>query len=163
MTISLVVAMAQNRVIGVNNDLPWHIPADLKRFRTLTTGKPVVMGRKTFESILSRNKKPLPDRPNIVISRSGYSYPGVEVYSDLKTAFEETAAKYPDQEIMCIGGDAIFKQTLPIADRIYLTVIEKDFEGDAWFPALDLAEWKITDEEKFSDPVDFKFQTLERI
>lgn len=160
--ISLIVAMAQNRVIGVNNDLPWHIPADLKRFKTLTVGKPVIMGRKTFESISARLGKPLPDRPNIVISRSGFHKDDVESYDDLNTAIEETEQKYPDQEIMIIGGAQIFEQSLPAADRLYLTVIEKNYDGDAWFPEIAINEWHVTEEEKFGEPLPYKNLILDR-
>ena len=161
--ISLIVAMAQNRVIGIKNDLPWHLPADLKRFKTLTTGKPVIMGRKTFESIFERIKKPLPDRPNIVISRSGFSHDGVEVYDDLKEALKTTAKNYPGQEIMVTGGASIYEQALPFADRLYLTIIEKDFDGDAWFPEIDKDDWKVVEEESVSDPLHYKNVTLDRI
>lgn len=161
--ISLIVAMAQNHVIGVNNDLPWHIPADLKRFKSLTVGKPVIMGRKTFESIFARLGKPLPDRPNIVISRSGFQKDGVESYSDLNTAIEKTKQKYPDQEIMIIGGAQIFEQSLPFADRLYLTVIEKNYDGDAWFPEINPKEWSVSAEEKFSEPEQYKNVTLDRV
>lgn len=161
--ISLVVAMAENRVIGIHNDLPWHIPADLKRFKALTVGKPVIMGRKTFESIFARLKKPLPDRPNIVISRSGFQAHSIEVYNDLETAFNATAERYPGQEIMVIGGASIYEQALPFADRIYQTVIESDYEGDAWFAELNPQEWRVSEEESFTDPLPYKNLTLERI
>ena len=163
MTVSLIVAMAQNRVIGIKNDLPWHIPADLKRFKALTVGKPVIMGRKTFDSIYDRLKKLLPDRPNIVISRSGFTHDGVETYPDLQTAINETIAKYPDQEIMVIGGASIYEQILPFADKLYLTMIEKDYDGDAWFPELPMEEWKTTSEEKHDGEPPYVFLTLERV
>lgn len=162
--ISLVVAMAQNRVIGVKNDLPWHIPADLKRFKALTVGKPVIMGRKTFDSIFDRIKKPLPDRPNIVVSRSGFSHPGVDVYPDLETAINETIAKYSsEEEIMVIGGASIYEQILPFAQRIYLTMIEKDYEGDAWFTELEMEDWKTVEEEHHEGEPPYVFLTLERV
>ena len=160
--ISLVVAMAQNRVIGVKNDLPWHIPADLKRFKALTVGKPVIMGRKTFESIFDRIKKPLPDRPNIVVSRTGFAHDGVDCYPDLETAIHTSKEKYPTQEIMVIGGASIYEQIMPFADRIYLTIIEKDYDGDAWFPELMMEDWKTTSEEKHDGEPPFVFLTLDR-
>lgn len=163
MTISLIVAMAQNRVIGVKNDLPWHIPADLKRFKSLTVGKPVIMGRKTFDSIYDRLKKPLPDRPNIVISRSGFTHPDVDTYPDLQTAINETKLKYPEQEIMVIGGASIYEQILPFADKLYLTMIERNYDGDAWFPELPMDEWKITEEEKHDGEPPYVFLTLKRV
>ena len=163
MTISLVVAMAQNRVIGVKNDLPWYIPADLKRFKAITVGKPVIMGRKTFDSIYDRIKKPLPDRPNIVVSRTGFNHEGVDSYADLQTAISESRVKYPDTEIMIIGGASIYEQILPFADKLYLTMIEKDFEGDAWFPEVLMEEWKTTSEEKHEGDPSYVFLTLERV
>lgn len=162
MTISLVVAMAQNRVIGVKNDLPWHIPADLKRFKALTVGHPVIMGRKTFESIYDRIKKPLPDRPNIVISKSGFAHDSVDVYPDLQTAINSTKIKYPNQEIMVIGGASIYEQILPFADKIHLTLIEKDYDGDAFFPELPMEDWKETAEEKHDGEPPYVFLTLNR-
>lgn len=161
--VSLIVACAQNRVIGVKNDLPWHIPADLKRFKELTLGKPVIMGRKTFESIYQRIKKPLPDRTNIVISQSGFEYDGIAVYSDPLTALEKTRKDFPGEEIMVIGGASIYEQTLGYSDRLYLTIIEKDFEGDAWFPEINPEEWQVTEEEKFNDPLPYKDLTLQRL
>ncbi len=163
MAISLFVAMAQNRVIGVKNDLPWYIPADLKRFKALTVGKPVIMGRKTFDSIYDRIKKPLPDRPNIVVSKSGFAHEGVDTYPDLQTAVNESKTKYPDTEIMVIGGASIYEQILPFADKIYLTLIEKDYDGDAWFPELSMEEWKTIYEEKQEGDPSYVFLTLERI
>lgn len=160
MTISLIVAMAQNRVIGIKNDLPWHIPADLKHFKDLTRGKPVIMGRKTFDSIFDRIKKPLPDRPNIVISRSGFSHEGVEVYADLNKAIEDTREKYLDQEIMIIGGASIYEQALPLADKLYLTVVEQDYEGDAWFPEIDSAQWYESETEPHDATPSYRFITL---
>ena len=160
--ICIVVAMAQNGVIGINNDLPWHIPADLKRFKALTVGKPVIMGRKTFDSIFARLKKPLPDRPNIVISRSGFSHDGVTVFADVKTALKEIAQKYPDDEIMVIGGASIYEQTLPLTDKLYLTVIEKDYDGDAYFPDINPNEWTLVQEQEETDPVPYAFRTFLR-
>ena len=125
-SLAFVVAMARNRVIGADNDLPWHLPEDLKRFKALTMGKPVVMGRKTFQSIEARLKRPLPGRPNIVISAAGFSYPGVDVYSDIETALTETRHEFPESDIMIIGGASIFEQALPLVDRIYLTIIDQD-------------------------------------
>ena len=136
--------------------------ADLKRFKALTVGKPVIMGRKTFESIFDRIKKPLPDRPNIVISRSGFQHESVDVYADLKRAIDETAKKYPDQEIMVIGGASIYKQSLHFADRLYLTVIEKDYDGDAWFPEIDQNDWKVIEEEKHEGDPAYSFLTFQR-
>lgn len=163
MTISLIVACAQNLVIGVRNDLPWHIPADLKRFRALTVGKPVIMGRKTFDSIYDRLKNPLPDRPNIVVSRSGFRHDGVEVYVDPETAIHETKIRYSGQEIMVIGGASIYQQSLAFADKIYLTLIDKAYDGDAFFPHTEPEDWKIIAEEDHAGDPSYAFLTLERV
>lgn len=136
--ISLVVAAARNNVIGKGNALPWDLPNDLKHFREVTAGHTVIMGRKTFESI----GRPLPKRRNIVITRQeGYQPEGVEVVDSLDAA---VAAVPPSDEVFVIGGGEIFKQALPIADRVYLTRVEADIEGDAFFPELEPKEWRET-------------------
>ncbi len=139
MKLSIIVATARNGVIGKNNQLPWHLPQDLKYFREKTTGKPVIMGRKTFESI----GKPLPNRTNIVITRNqDWSREGVIVAHDLLSAvqiagsFHKTESQV-ELEVMIIGGAEIYKSALEIADRVYLTYIDRDVDGDAWFPSLD--------------------------
>jgi dihydrofolate reductase len=157
--LSLIVAMARNRIIGVENDLPWHIPADLQRFKAITLGKPVIMGRKTFQSIEARLKKPLPGRPNIVISANGFSYPGIDVFSDLETAISEARYEHPDTELMIIGGASIYEQALPLVDRMYLTIVDQDVKGDASFPSFDENAWTETALEKFDG---YSFRTLER-
>lgn len=132
--ISLIVAHDENRVIGYENKMPWHLPGELKYFKEQTMGKPVIMGRKTFESI----GKPLPGRRNIVISRNAaYQYDGIEVV----TSIEEALSLVSDvPEVMIIGGEQIFRMALPIADRLYITKIEHSFEGDTYFPTYD--EWQ---------------------
>ncbi|WKE66134.1 type 3 dihydrofolate reductase [Gallaecimonas kandeliae] len=128
MILSLVAAMANNRVIGRDNDMPWHLPADLKHFKAVTLGKPVVMGRRTFESI----GRPLPGRRNLVISRqSDFRPEGVEVFACLDEAL---AAVAEVEEVMVIGGGQIYQQALPRAKRLYLTFIDADIEGDTRFP-----------------------------
>lgn len=147
---SAVVAMAENRCIGDKNDLPWHIPADLKRFKSLTVGKPVIMGRKTFQSIVDRIGKPLPGRTNIVISRSGFEYEGVLVCHDLETALtraKKMAVRDSLDEIIIGGGAQIYEKALPYTDRVYLTVVHTNVEGDAFFPVLSKKMWKETDVE----------------
>lgn len=130
----LIVAMAKNRVIGRGNDLPWHIPEDLKRFKALTIGKPVIMGRKTFESILSRIKKPLPERHTIVLSRDfSFEHKDVTVCASIDAA-RDTAKNFATDEAMVAGGAQIYTQFLPHADRIYLTEVDLTPDGDAWFP-----------------------------
>jgi dihydrofolate reductase len=136
--ISIVVAIGNgrlhNRVLGKDNELLWHIPDDLKRFKELTLGHPVIMGRKTFESIVSYIHKPLPGRPNIVITRDvAWSHPDVYVAHTLAEAIE--IGKSLDQEEIFIGGGGqIYAQALPLVDKLYLTLIDDDKEGDSYFP-----------------------------
>ncbi|QLH42162.1 MAG: dihydrofolate reductase [Coxiellaceae bacterium] len=160
MNISIIVAMANNQVIGRNNQLPWHMPADLKHFKALTTGKPIIMGRKTYESI----GRPLPNRRNIVITRqTDWQAAGCEVVHSLQAALmlvKDCA------EVMIIGGGIIFQEALPIANRLYLTLIHHDFVGDAYFPALNSDEWHETDRidsaADDANPYAYSFITLER-
>ena len=129
--IGLVVAMAEDRVIGAGGRLPWHLPADLRHFRTLTLGKPIVMGRRTFESI----GRPLPGRTNIVVTRDPeLRRAGVWVALDLEAAL---AVARPLGEVMVIGGAAIYVRALPLCERIYLTEVHAKISGDTWFPAYD--------------------------
>lgn len=134
--VSLIVAMAKNRVIGVNNTLPWHMPADLKHFKSLTMGHHIVMGRKTHESI----GKPLPGRTSVVVTRNaGYSAPGVIVVNSLEQAL---AACGDDDEIFVIGGAELYRQAIKFANRIYLTEIDADISGDAHFTGFDSVSWQ---------------------
>jgi len=136
MKISIVVAMAANRVIGRDNQLPWHLPADLKHFKQLTLGKPVVMGRKTYASI----GRPLPERTNIVVTRDhDYGAPGCVVVHSLDEAL---AAAGDCAEVMVIGGAGIYRQVLPRTDTLYLTRVHAEFEGDTLFPELDATQWR---------------------
>lgn len=137
--ISLIAAMDRNRGIGRGNALPWHLPDDLKHFKRLTLGKPVVMGRKTFESLGCR---PLPGRPNWVVSRSGFQAEGVEVFASLEAALAQGRQRY--DEVMVIGGGQIYAQALDKADRLYLTRVETEIEGaDTWFPQWDREAWRL--------------------
>lgn len=141
--ISLIAALSENRVIGIKNHLPWNLPEDLKRFRTLTSGHPIIMGRKTFESI----GKPLPKRENIVITRDpAYAREGIRVASSLESAIEIARAGSP-QEIFVIGGAEIYRLALPLADRLYLTLVSGQFEGDAFFPDWSVHAWTETSRE----------------
>lgn len=134
--ISIVVAMDRNRLIGRGNALPWRLPADLAHFKAITLGKPVIMGRKTHESI----GRPLPGRHNIVITRNpDYAAPGCSVVTSVEAALA-AAGEVP--EVMLIGGAQLYAELLPRVQRIYLTRIEAVFEGDAWFPALADSEWR---------------------
>lgn len=139
MMISLIVAMDKNRLIGKENGLPWHLPADFKHFKEVTMGKPIIMGRKTFESI----GKPLPGRKNIVISRKGFSANGVTVVNSIEQALREVENA---EEVMIIGGASFYEQMIDKADRIYLTLVDAECEGDAWFPELDINDWDIISE-----------------
>ncbi|EKD91838.1 MAG: hypothetical protein ACD_29C00352G0007 [uncultured bacterium] len=142
MTISLIVAKTKNHVIGFESKMPWHLPADLKHFKIITMGKPIVMGRKTFESI----GKVLPGRRNIIISRQkDLKILHGEVFSSLDAVF---SALKSEKEIIIIGGAEIYKQALHFADRIYLTIIETELKGDAFFSDLNLSKWKLVSEEK---------------
>ena len=149
--ISIIVAVAQNGVIGCENRLIWHIREDLQRFKRLTTGHPVVMGRKTFESL----GRPLPKRTNVVITRQkGYAPQGVEVVHSL----EEAIDRFPvSEEIFIIGGAQIYRQAMPRADRLYLTEVYHDYEGDVCFPAWNREEWKRVSEERYECGAEFAY------
>lgn len=134
MRISLIVAMDRNRLIGAGNRLPWHLPADLAHFKRITLGKPIVMGRRTWESI----GRPLPGRHNIVVTRGQGEFPGATRVASPEAAI---AAAGEVDELMVIGGSQLYEAFLPLAERIYLTRVDAEFEGDAWFPELDPREW----------------------
>jgi len=160
MKISLIVAMAENRVIGRRGKLPWRIPEDMKHFRKLTMGKPIIMGRKTFEAIGAA----LPGRTNIVITRGpGIDHPNLIVAASVHGALS-LAENYGD-EVMIIGGGEIYAAALPLADRIYLTEVHENIEGDASFPPLDRSLWAGSgrqDFEKSGKIPAFSFVTLNR-
>ncbi|MDF9392358.1 MULTISPECIES: dihydrofolate reductase [Methylococcus] len=145
--ISIIVAMARNRVIGADNAMPWHLSADLKRFRTLTLGKPVLMGRKTHESI----GRILPGRQNIILTRSpDFSAPGCTIVHDLGELATVCAGT---PELMVIGGSALYEALLPRARRLYLTLIDHDYPGDTYFPEFAAADWReISREDVRNDP-----------
>lgn len=148
MNINLIVAIDERNGIGKNNLLPWHLPADLKHFKTITTGHPIIMGRKTFDSI----GKALPNRRNIVISRqSGLVIPGAELCSSLNDAIELCK---DEKDVFVIGGAQIFEQALPLANVLYLTIIHQDFDADVFFPVINMNEW--TEQEKILHEPDEK-------
>lgn len=158
--ISLIVAVSANNVIGADGDLPWHLSEDLKRFKAITMSKPMIMGRSTFESI----GRALPGRQSIVMSRrTDFVAEGCDVVSSAKEALE--AAGDVD-EVMVIGGGAVYKLFLPKADRIYLTRVKVEVDGDTFFPYIDMDEWYVTGAESFpiSDTrkIAFSFEILER-
>jgi dihydrofolate reductase len=158
---ALIVAMAENRCIGLNNKMPWHIPEDLRRFKALTMGHPVIMGRKTYESILGYLGKPLPGRTTLVVSRNGFqNLHEVPVFRDLETAIKY-GHKLAKSEAFVIGGAQIYGQALHLADIIYLTQVHKSVEGDAFFPVIDQNNWtEITREDHLDDTPPFSFITL---
>ena len=161
MKISIVVAMAANGVIGRDNHLPWHLPADLQHFKQTTMGKPILMGRKTFESI----GRPLPGRTNIVITRDeDYTAEGCVVVHSIEAAMQAAGAQ---EEIMVIGGAEFYRQVLPYTDTIYLTRIHADFAGDTFFPELVDSEWReverIDCEADASNPQRYSFVRLDRV
>lgn len=160
MSISLIAAMANNRVIGKNNTLPWHLPADLKHFKNTTMGKAIVMGRKTFESI----GRPLPGRQNIIVTRDKmYQATGCTIINSINQIKLVSDAI----EIMVIGGAEIYKQLLPQAQRLYLTYIHADVDGDSHFPQWQANEWQeISREDHLADEnnkYDYSFVILEKI
>ena len=155
--ISLIVAVADNQVIGMNNEMPWYLPEDFKHFKETTLGKPCIMGRKTFESIIARNGKPLPKRTSIVISRSGYSHEGAKSAASIEEAIDIARCEN-DTEIIIMGGAQIYALALPLANRIYYTQVHQSPEGDAFFPKLG-DEWK---EVERDDRDGFSILTLEK-
>ncbi len=158
MAIFLIAAVAENGIIGKDNSIPWHLPEDLKRFKKLTIGHPVVMGRKTFESIVARLGTPLPGRKNIVVTRQeNFRVPEeVLVYHSVHDAF----AAHKDEDIFVIGGAEIYRQTIDKADTLYITRVHQKVEGDARFPDIQSDEWKIATEENHDG---YSFVTYNRI
>ena len=164
MKIAMIAAMANNRVIGLDNDMPWHLPDDLKFFKAMTTGKPVIMGRKTFESIGS---KPLPNRENYVISRQmDFAANGAKLFSSLEGALAELADLGEAEEVIIMGGGQLYSKMLPQADKLYLTLIDADINGDTFFPDWTQFTWnEIAREQHTKDDrhaYAFDFVTLER-
>lgn len=166
MRVSLIWAMANNRVIGRNNKLPWHLPNDLKYFKRLTTGKPVIMGRKTYDSI----GRPLPNRVNIVITRdTNFAVEGIKVVNSVNTAIELAEAECfvsGAEEVIVMGGAEIYQHCLPRADRLYITFVHADVHGDAYFPEFDLTKYsEIAREDFFADgpnPYDYSFVVYDK-
>lgn len=156
-----IVALDENHAIGLNNKLPWHLPADLRHFKEVTLGKPIIMGRKTFESI----GRPLPGRKNIIVTRDkNFSAIGCDIVHSLPDAIQ--AASDVD-EIFIIGGAQLFAEAMPLVQQLYLTIIHENFKGDTFFPPLNSAEWRETHREDHE--VDekniyrYSFITMQRI
>lgn len=166
MRLAVIVAMAQNRVIGINNKLPWHLSEDLKYFKRVTMGKPIIMGRKTFESI----GRPLPGRTNIVVTRNPeFEAADIKLANSLQEAIalaESVAFIDGMEEALVIGGEELYRQALPEADRLYLTQVHAEVQGDAHFPEFDRERWQEIAREDFSavepNPYDYSFLVLEK-
>ena len=159
--LAIVAAVASNGVIGAGNRLPWRLPADLKRFRALTSGHSIIMGRKTWESI----GRPLPDRQNIVVTRqSHFAAPGADIASSLDDALARVRLPAP---AFCIGGGKLYREALARATTLYLTEIGRAFDGDANFPDFDRGEWREVDREVHAEPADngfpYAFVTYRRV
>ena len=159
--VSIIVAIAQNGTIGDKNALLWHIKEDMRFFRTTTSGHPVIMGRKTFESLGS---KPLPKRTNIVITRAEREFEGALTAHSLEKAIRMAG---DDEEIFIMGGAQIYREALPEVDRMYITHVGRDYEGDTVFPEIDYSKWKLVDVvrhergEEYEYP--FEFRTYDRV
>lgn len=159
--VSLIAAMAENRVIGRANQLPWHLPADLQHFKRLTMGKPMIMGRRTWQSLPGL----LPGRRHIVVSSNpAFSAEGCEVARSLNQALQMAGS---EPEVMVIGGAVLYRQTLPLASRLYMTLIHAMVDGEIYFPAFEPADWvEVSREEHAADMTNsyaYTFLTLERI
>lgn len=158
--LSLIVAMARNRTIGVNNTLPWRCPEDLKHFKALTMGHHMIMGRRTFDSI----GKPLPGRTTVVVTRNNdLVAEGCVIAHSLKEAITACAG---DEEIFIVGGADLYRQAIPLVDRMYITEIQQDVAGDAYFPEFDMAAWQEVARERHSQfepqPLEYHFVTYQR-
>lgn len=166
MKVSLIVAMSQNRVIGRQNQMPWHLPDELKYFKRVTMGKPVVMGRNTFESI----GKPLPGRPNIIVTRNpDYDADGISIVASVEESLElaeQLTERDANAEVMVIGGAQIFAVTLPLADRLYLTEVHAVVDGDVFFPEFSPIDWRLVSREDHAadgaNPYAYSVLVLER-
>lgn len=160
--LSIIAALAQNRVIGAGNRLPWHLPEDLRHFKALTLGHAMIMGRNTYASI----GRPLPGRTTVIVSRDpGLVAPGCLVVASLDAALAAAAAACPDRdEVFCVGGAQLYAQVLARADRLYLTEIQADYAGDAWFPAFDRSVWRETARQAHvsADGLGYHFVTYRR-
>lgn len=158
--ISLIAAISRNGVIGKNNTLPWRLPADLQHFKKVTTGHCIITGRKNYEDI----GKPLPNRTNIIVTRqSGFSAPGCIVVHSLEEALDQCSG---EQEVFVIGGAVLYTHALPLADKLYITHVDADIDGDTYFPSIDWTEWQQTAKERKcaddNNPHDYVFAEYQR-
>ena len=143
--IAIIVAMTKDRIIGVDNKLPWDIPEDLKNFKKLTSGNTVIMGRKTFDSI----GRPLPNRNNIVVTKSKDDIYGVDIAHDIQEALEK--AQSYEKDVFIIGGSSIYRQMLRFADKMFISFIKKKVEGDAYFPEINKDDWQQEERKQFPE------------
>ncbi|MFP4529932.1 MAG: dihydrofolate reductase [Halodesulfurarchaeum sp.] len=160
MKLAIVVAVAENGVIGDAGGMPWHYPADLARFKELTMGHPVIMGRRTYESIVDRLAEPLPGRLNVVLSTSDLDLPEGAVQAESVEEAIELAGKTGPETAYVVGGASVYEQFLPEADRLYLTEIPETPDGDTEFPPWDRSEWDLVEQEEAGELI---FRTYERI
>ncbi|KEI70057.1 dihydrofolate reductase [Endozoicomonas elysicola] len=166
MKLALIAAVADNNAIGINNKMPWYLPGDLRYFKAVTMGKPIIMGRKTFDSL----KKPLPGRTNIVITRDkDWHHDGVKVVHCLADAIalaEDIALINGNEEVMVIGGEQIYRLAIEQADRLYLTRVYQSFDGDAFFPEIAQQQWRETSREdiqpEHDQPLTYSYLVLDR-
>ena len=160
MIVAIIEAIGENNAIGKNNQLLWHMPNDLKHFQDVTSGRTIIMGRKTFDSV----GKPLPKRRNIVVTRQDITIPGCEI---VKSIEDGLALCKGEDEVFIGGGAEIYKLAMHLTDRIYLTIIHKSFDADTFFPEIDKTEWKEVKREDFEpdekNPLPYSFITLERL
>ena len=160
MIVTIVVAIAENHAIGKDNKLLWYLPNDLKHFKTITTGHTVIMGRKTYESV----GKPLPNRRNIIITRQNITIEGCEVVNSIEAALDLCCH---ENEVFIVGGAEIYRQALPLTNRIYLTIVHQEFEADSFFPAIVAIDWKEVYREDHEPDnknlIPYSFITFERV
>ena len=159
MIVSIVVAISENNAIGKNNQLLWYLPADLKHFKNITTGHTVIMGRKTYESV----GEPLPNRRNIIITRQNITIEGCEIVKSIEDALALSAS---EEEVFIVGGAEIYRQSMHLTNRIYLTVVHQKFDADSFFPEIHYDEWLETEQEDHEpdekNKLPYSFITLER-
>jgi dihydrofolate reductase len=159
MTVTIVVAISENNAIGKNNQLLWYLPADLKHFKNITTGHTVIMGRKTYDSV----GKALPNRRNIIITRKNITIEGCEVVKSIEDAL---ALSGGEEEVFIVGGAEIYKQSIHLTDRIYLTIVHQKFDADSFFPEINYDEWQETEREDHQpdekNKLPYSFITLDR-
>lgn len=172
--IAIIAAFSKNRVIGKDGLIPWNIFEDKKRFKELTTNNVVIMGRKSFEDILNLLKKPLPNRINLILSKTkNFSTEDFKLdfepvssetktFSDLNSAVSFAKENYPDKKIFICGGEAVYREAISLADKMYLTEINKDYEGDAFFPEFDMNDFEIESEIAVDEIPPYKFINLKR-